>query len=109
MIICNRIARLIAALLVALMADVAAFGLLYRLPMWLLGLREPWEMRSTNDHLVADTIGLGLLVLALVTLPALVRIFYLAWSPRPTVGAPTTAHFVDGWMPNTSLERTRER
>src|SRR5213082_1521702 len=109
MIIRSRIARLTAAPVVALLAIVAAFGLLYRLPMWLLGLREPWELRSTNDHLVADTIGLGLLVLALVTFPALVRILYLAWSPHPTVGAPTTVHSVDGWMPNTSLERTRER
>ena len=109
MIIRSRIARLIVAPVMALLAVLAAFGLLYRLPMWLLGLSEPWELRSTNDHLVADTIGIGLLVLALVTLPALARVFYLACSPRPTVGAPPTMHSVDGWMPNTSLERTRER
>ena|SRR5690349_2133548 len=109
MLIRSRIARLIAAPVAALLAVVAAFGLLYRMPMWLMGLSEPWEYRSTSDHLVADTIGLGLILLGLVTFPALARIFYLAWSPRPTNGAPITAHSVDGWMPNTSLERTRER
>jgi hypothetical protein len=43
----------------ALLTVVAAFGLFYRLPMWLMGLTEPWEYRSTTDHLVADTIGVG--------------------------------------------------
>jgi hypothetical protein len=108
MLIRSRIARLIAAPIAALLSAVSALGLLYRLPMWLLGLREPWELRSTNDHLVADTIGLALVVLGLVVLPALARILYLSWSPHSAAGAPSTGHSVDGWMPNTSLERTRD-
>jgi hypothetical protein len=108
MFIRSRIARLIAAPVVAAVTVVGAFGLLYRAPMWLLGLSEPWEYRSTSDHLVADTIGLGLIFLGMVTLPALARVLYLSWSPRPTADAPITRDSVDGWTPNTSLERTRE-
>ena len=109
MLIRSRIARIVAAPVAAVLAVLAAFLVLYRVPMWLIGLSGPWEYRSTSNHLVAGAIGIALLVLGLVMLPALTRIFYLAWSPRPTVGAPTTGHSVAGWMPNTSLERTRER
>src|SRR5690606_14287040 len=98
----SRIARLIAAPVVALVLVAAAFGLLYRVPIWLLGLSEPWEYRSTSDHLVADTIGIGLIFLGVVILPALARVLYLSWSPRQTADAPITGHSVDGWMPNTS-------
>jgi hypothetical protein len=109
MLIRSRPARIIAAPVTALSAVIAAFLLLYRLPMWLIGLSGPWEYRSTSNHLVSDAIGIGLIVLGLVALPALTRILYLAWSPAPSVVTPSTAHSVDGWLPNTSLERTRER
>lgn len=108
MLIRSRLARLIAAPVVALVMVAAAFGLLYRVPIRLLGLIEPWEYRSTSDHLVADTIGIGLIVLGVVILPALARVLYLSWSPRQTADAPITGNSVDGEMPNTSLERTRE-
>jgi hypothetical protein len=109
MVIRNRIARLVAAPLAALAVLIAAFCLLYRLPVWLIGLRQPWAFRSTSDHLVADSVGLGLIVLGLVIFCALARILFLAWSPDPHVGGPTTGDSVDGWLPNTSLERTRDR
>jgi hypothetical protein len=108
MVIRNRSLRLVAAPLVALVVVVAAFCLLYRLPVWLIGLSQPWDFRSTSDHLVADAVGLGLIMLGLVILPALTRIIFLAWSPAPHVGGPTTAHPVDCGLPNTSFERTRE-
>ena len=108
MVIRNRIARLAAAPTAALLAVVAAFCVLYRVPIWLLGLSVPWDYRSTNDHLVADAIGVGLIVLGLVTLPALTRVLYMAWSPSAIADHSNTAHSVDGWLPNTSLERTRE-
>jgi hypothetical protein len=109
MVIRNRIARLVAAPLTALGVVFAAFCLLYRLPTWLIGLNKPWGFRATSDHLVADAIGLGLIVLGLVILPALARILFLALSPKTDFSDPAAGYSGDGWLPNTSLERTRAR
>jgi hypothetical protein len=109
MLIRSGIARIVAAVVAAVSAVVAAFLLLYRVPIWFIGLSGPWEYRSTSNHFVADAIAVAFIVLGLVMLPALTRIFYLAWSPRPTVGTPSTMHSVDGGTPNISLERTLER
>lgn len=65
----------------ATLSTVIVLGLCYRLPIWLMDREAPWELRSTNDHLTADAIGLGLILFLAVTLPALTKILYTAWSP----------------------------
>jgi len=75
----NGILRAAAAIGVALFSAVVVFGLLIRIPMWLFGRAEPWELRSINDHLSADEWAIGFIFLLLATVPALAAILYRTW------------------------------
>jgi hypothetical protein len=77
----SRIARVVVAATTAAFVLLTALGVFVWLPIWLLAQSEPWELRSTNDHLTADLVTLGAVLLALVVSPALVKIAYIALSP----------------------------
>ena len=108
MLIQNRILRATSSIAIAIAAALAAFWLLIRLPMWLLGLARPWELRSNNDLFTADAFSLVAVLLILVTLPAVARVVYKALSPSAARAEGEIASQPNAWMPNTSLERTRE-
>jgi hypothetical protein len=79
----NRIARAFVAVTVAILFSLTALEVFVRLPIWLFGLSVPWELRSTNDHLTAGFVTLGAAFFALVTVPASMKVIYMALSPAP--------------------------
>ena len=80
----SGVVRGVMAFGAAALLSLAAFGVLVRLPIWLIGTIRPWEYRSSDDHFDAFVIEIGSAFLTLAALLALTKILYKSWSPLST-------------------------
>ena len=104
----NRFLHATSSILASVLAALVVFELFVRVPMWLLDVAEPWELRSTSDHMTADFVSLSVLFLLVVTLPAVARVLYKALSPSPLGESEDDPAGLRVEIPNNSLVRSRD-